>query len=66
MVVSDEGCGFRADVERRINFRGFGLMLMQERADAIGATLSTETEPGHGTRVIVETARGDGDTGIAR
>jgi PAS domain S-box-containing protein len=66
MVVSDDGCGFRTDVERRINFRGFGLMLMQERADAIGATLSTETEPGHGTRVIVEMARADVDPGIAR
>jgi PAS domain S-box-containing protein len=66
MIVSDDGCGFRADVERRINFRGFGLMLMQERADAIGATLSTETEPGQGTRVVVEMARTDDDTRIAR
>jgi two-component system sensor histidine kinase UhpB len=66
MVVSDDGCGFRTDVERRINFRGFGLMLMQERADAIGATLSTATEPGHGTRVIVEMAKTDGDPGTAR
>lgn len=61
LVISDGGCGFRTDVERRGNYRGYGLILMQERADAIGATLKTESRPGQGTRVIVELARADAD-----
>ena len=54
VVVQDEGCGFRTDVERRSGTRSIGLMLMQERADAIGAVLTVDSSPGHGTRVMVE------------
>lgn len=31
----------------------FGLMDFQERAELIGALLSIETAPGHGTQIIV-------------
>jgi len=37
---------------------GWGLMIMRERAAAIGARLSIESAPGHGTRIIV-TLNGD-------
>lgn len=65
LLVSDSGCGFRTDVERRGDYRGYGLILMQERADAIGASLRTESTPGEGTQVIVELAGADGDPGTA-
>jgi len=54
LVVQDDGRGFRTDVERRAGTRSIGLMLMQERADAIGANLIIESAPGTGTRVAVE------------
>lgn len=66
LVIADSGCGFRTDVERRGNYRGYGLILMQERADAIGATLKTESRPGEGTRVIVEMVGTDADPVAAR
>jgi len=56
LVVQDDGRGFRTDVERRAGTRSIGLMLMQERADAIGANLIIESAPGTGTRVAVEMA----------
>jgi len=56
LVVQDDGRGFRTDVERRAGTRSIGLMLMQERADAIGANLIIESAPGTGTRVVVEMA----------
>ena len=66
LIISDSGCGFRTDVERRGDYRGYGLILMQERADAIGASLRTESRPGEGTRVIVELAGANGDSSTAR
>lgn len=54
LVIEDSGRGFRTDVERRSRTRSLGLMLMQERADAVGAVLSVESAPGHGTRIVVE------------
>ena len=56
LVVQDDGRGFRTDVERRAGTRSIGLMLMQERADAIGANLIIDSAPGAGTRVAVEMA----------
>ena len=54
LLIEDAGRGFRTDVERRSRTRSLGLMLMQERADAVGAVLSVESAPGHGTRIVVE------------
>ena len=56
LLVEDDGRGFRTDVERRVGTRSIGLMLMQERADAIGATLTIDSAPGAGTRVAVDVA----------
>ena len=61
LIISDSGCGFRTDVERRGDYRGYGLILMQERADAIGASLRTQSGPGEGTQVIVELSAENGD-----
>jgi PAS domain S-box-containing protein len=54
LVIEDDGRGFRTDVERRTRTRSLGLMLMQERADAAGVSLSVESSPGCGTRICVE------------
>jgi len=48
LSVSDDGQGF---VFERIAPQHLGLGIMQERADAIGATLIVESAPGHGTRI---------------
>lgn len=54
LTIADDGCGFdplaREPPEKR---HGWGLMIMRERAATIGARLTVESVPGHGTRVIV-------------
>jgi signal transduction histidine kinase len=49
LEVTDNGRGFR----RSAPHRGLGLKIMAERARAIGATLSIESQPRDGTRVLV-------------
>jgi signal transduction histidine kinase len=59
LVVADNGTGFDpAAVDQPSREHGWGLMIMRERAAAIGARLSIESAPGHGTRIIV-TLNGD-------
>jgi signal transduction histidine kinase len=48
--VVDDGKGFDPDAPRR---RGFGLTSMRERAEARGATVTVESQPGKGTKVEV-------------
>jgi signal transduction histidine kinase len=51
LEIRDDGRGFRpasASTER------YGLVGMRERAAAIGARLSLDSEPGFGTRILVE------------
>jgi signal transduction histidine kinase len=48
-TVSDNGCGF----EQQPRQGGMGLRNMRERASAIGAALSIESQPGKGTQVCV-------------
>ncbi|HWE60186.1 MAG TPA: GAF domain-containing sensor histidine kinase, partial [Chloroflexota bacterium] len=48
--VGDDGHGF--DIAR-VAPGHFGLRIMRERADAIGATLAIESVPGRGTQVVV-------------
>ncbi len=48
VVVEDDGIGFDP---RSADPRRIGLAGMHERAAAIGAALSVESEPGRGTRV---------------
>ncbi|MEO8354207.1 MAG: ATP-binding protein, partial [Chthoniobacteraceae bacterium] len=48
LTVSDNGCGFATD-----QVRGFGLLGMRERTEALGGTLEVQSEPGHGTCVTL-------------
>ncbi len=50
LVIEDDGCGFDPGHERA---GGFGLQSMRERAASVGADLSVESAPEHGTRVAV-------------
>jgi two-component system nitrate/nitrite sensor histidine kinase NarX len=50
LAICDDGCGF---VFERIAPEHLGLGIMRERAEAIGATLSVQSEPDQGTRVEV-------------
>ncbi|MEA2827433.1 MAG: hypothetical protein QOG43_1872 [Actinomycetota bacterium] len=49
LTVADDGIGFPVQAPRRVD--SFGLTGMQERANAIGATLLVESEPYVGTLV---------------
>lgn len=52
--VQDDGHGFDQEAVHREGFPRFGLAIMRERAQSIGAELSIESAPGQGTRVSVE------------
>lgn len=51
LEVRDNGRGF---IPSRIRKERFGLLGMRERADAIGAHLQVDSQPGVGTRVLAE------------
>jgi len=54
LTVADNGQGFDpTTVEQPSRDRGWGLMIMRERAAAIGAKLTIESALGHGTKVVV-------------
>jgi signal transduction histidine kinase len=58
LEVSDDGAGFDPMAVRGGGDRKpYGILLMQRRAEAVGATCRVESRPGHGTRVIVEVPR---------
>ena len=58
VCASDDGCGFdAAALEQRNNHPGWGLMIMRERAEAVGGHVRVESAPGRGTRVRVEVRR---------
>jgi signal transduction histidine kinase len=50
LSVSDNGRGFEADA---IGRSGYGLSSMQQRAEIIGGTISVDSRPQDGTRVVV-------------
>ena len=64
VLIEDDGVGMSLTPDEMDNH--FGLSIMQERADSIGATLQLESEPGDGTRIILtlpimqDKALGDG------
>jgi two-component system sensor histidine kinase UhpB len=56
LTIADDGAGF--DVARAGLARAsWGLAIMRERAEAVGATLRIDTGPGRGTRVVAEIGR---------
>ena len=50
LVVSDAGAGF--DVDAAKSKRGLGLVSMQERVHLVRGTLSVESQPGKGTKIL--------------
>jgi signal transduction histidine kinase len=52
LEIVDDGRGF--DVAQRLPLEHHGLRNMQQRAGRMGGTLSIESAPGGGTRIIVE------------
>ena len=50
LTISDNGTGFNP---KNISPDNLGLRIMRERAEAIGAGLTIESQPGHGTQVVV-------------
>jgi Rrf2 family protein len=58
LIVADDGIGFDPGyVAESGQGRGWGLLSMSERAEAVGGHCLIEASPGVGTRVIVEIAR---------
>lgn len=61
LSVDDNGKGFDpSSVHQPSRDHGWGLMILRERAAAIGAKLSIESAPGHGTRIVVTLQRDAG------
>ncbi len=61
LVVSDAGAGF--DVEAAKRNRGLGLVSMQERVHLVRGTLSVESQPGKGTKILAVVPLVDEDAG---
>jgi PAS domain S-box-containing protein len=61
LLVSDAGAGF--DVEAAKGNRGLGLVSMQERVHLVHGTLSVESQPGKGTKILAVVPLLDEDTG---
>ncbi len=54
LTIADNGCGFDPTEKSQPDKpHGWGLRIMHERAAEIGAQLSVESAPGHGTKVKV-------------
>ena len=61
IVIEDDGHGF--DVAATLlGGDGFGLHTMRERMELVGGTLTIDSAPGHGTRIIAMMPRLAGAT----
>ncbi|MHC4229151.1 MAG: sensor histidine kinase, partial [Planctomycetota bacterium] len=54
VTVEDNGQGFDCQVVQNASSGHLGLVSMQERAQSIDSELELHSQPGHGTRVIVQ------------
>jgi signal transduction histidine kinase len=55
LAIADDGCGFDTTaVHQPTRESGWGLMIMRERAAAVGARLQVESAHGRGSTVTVE------------
>jgi signal transduction histidine kinase len=54
LEVRDDGSGFDPEARQRSEMPRFGLAIMRERAESIGATFAIESAVGQGTRVRME------------
>jgi signal transduction histidine kinase len=62
LTIQDDGPGFDP-AERRANGKHFGLQVMRQRAARVGGQVAIDSNPGKGTRVMVEVPL-KADTGI--
>jgi signal transduction histidine kinase len=53
LIIRDDGVGFDPSNAARNGRRGFGLVSMKERAEALGGTFRISSHPGEGTEVEV-------------
>jgi signal transduction histidine kinase len=53
VMVQDDGSGFDPAAVRPAGGQGFGLQVMQERAQEVGGTVQVHSAPGEGTRVVI-------------
>ena len=53
LEICDNGVGFNTEPLQKNGHKQFGLLIMKERAEAIGAEFSLESSPGYGTHVRV-------------
>ena len=58
--IEDDGTGF--DPQRRLGSGHYGLANLRDRAAGVGGVLSIESEPGKGTRIIVQLALAPAET----
>ena len=56
LSIHDDGLGF--DPEQNISGH-YGLSMMRERAEAVGALLSVSSQPGHGTELTINWKEAD-------
>ena len=56
LEVRDHGVGFDTAPDPDLSARGghFGLLLMREKASEVGGTLQVDSQPGKGTRILLE------------
>jgi signal transduction histidine kinase len=54
LSVQDDGAGFDTDQFSRATENHFGLRFMRERAEELGGSLAVISQPGQGTRVVLE------------
>ena len=58
LVVADDGIGFDTAQRSALDGgHGLGLLIMNERAEAVGGVFRIESHPGGGTKLIVEVTR---------
>ena len=53
IIISDDGLGFDSAATVR-QAEGFGLQAMRERAETLGGLFEVISQPGQGTRVMVQ------------
>jgi two-component system, NarL family, nitrate/nitrite sensor histidine kinase NarX len=54
LSVQDDGAGFDTHQFSRATENHFGLRFMRERAEELGGSLTVISQPGQGTRVMLE------------
>jgi two-component system sensor histidine kinase UhpB len=59
LTIADDGVGFDV-THASLAHASWGLAIMRERAEAVGAELTVESAPGKGTRICVEISRENG------